>query len=64
MLGGKTPQERKDGEFARFPLYKTMGQTEESTELTRLTGAQVNLLAAQSEFFIRRNEALFREVLR
>jgi len=62
-FGGETPQERTDGEFAHFPLYNTLDQTG-ITEFTQLTTAQVNLLAAQSEFFIRKNEALFREVLR
>jgi len=50
-------------EFARYPLYSTTGQTEEKTEVTRLTASEVNLLAAQSEYAVRQNEKLFREVL-
>lgn len=50
-------------EFARFPRYKTTRQTEESTEVIRLTNREVNLLAAQSEFAVRQNEQVFREVL-
>merc|ERR1712232_626860 len=51
------------GEFARFPDYKTTKQTEETGEITRLTNREVNLLAAQSEYVVRSNEALFREIL-
>lgn len=51
------------GEFARFPRYSTIRQTEESTEIIRLTNSEVNLLAAQSEFAVRQNEQIFRDVL-
>jgi len=63
------PEETKDrtwkssGEFARFPDYKTTKQTEQWNEIIRLTTSEVNLLAAQSEYFVRQNEALYREVL-
>jgi len=65
-LGPSNPQNRTwktSGEFARFPDYKTTRQTEEETEITRLTSREVNLLAAQSEYAVRQNEHLFREVL-
>mmetsp|Transcript_96556 Transcript_96556/g.278722 ORF Transcript_96556/g.278722 Transcript_96556/m.278722 type:complete len:811 (+) Transcript_96556:62-2494(+) len=65
-LGPKDAGERTwdtSGEFARFPRYLTQQQTEEATEVIRLTPSEVNLLAAQSEYFVRENEDLFREVL-
>jgi len=54
---------KTSGEFARFPQYKTTSQTEEKTEITRLTNREVNLLAAQSEYAVRSNEDLFREMI-
>jgi len=54
---------KTSAEFARFPDYKTTKQTEQLSEIIRLTNSEVNLLAAQSEYFVRQNEAMFREVL-
>lgn len=54
---------KTSNEFARYPHYLTTGQTEEKTEITRLTNAEVNLLAAQSEYVLRQNEGVLRQVL-
>lgn len=65
-LGPKDAADRTwetSGEFARFPRYLTQQQTEETSEVIRLTASEVNLLAAQSEYFVRENEDVFREVL-
>jgi len=65
-LGPLNPQERThwtSGEFANYPDYSTVLETGEMSEITRLTSREVNLLAAQSEYAVRQNEQLFREVL-
>jgi len=49
------------GDFARFPHYWPVFQN--LAEATALTDKQVNLLAAQSEYVVRRTAALFRMVL-
>jgi len=49
-----------DGEFAHFPNYKT---TFENSDFVALTRRQVNLAAAQSEYFVRKNEAMFKSFL-
>eukprot|EP00927_Polykrikos_kofoidii_P065201 TRINITY_DN60989_c0_g1_i1.p1 TRINITY_DN60989_c0_g1~~TRINITY_DN60989_c0_g1_i1.p1 ORF type:complete len:780 (+),score=80.03 TRINITY_DN60989_c0_g1_i1:180-2342(+) len=49
------------GELAHFPFIKTM--FENYFEAIALTNAQVNLLAAQSEYFIQQNSHLFKDVL-
>jgi len=54
---------KRSKEFARFPHFKTTGQTEETLEITRLTNREVNLLAAQSEYAVLQNAALFRDLL-
>eukprot|EP00928_Gymnodinium_smaydae_P100125 TRINITY_DN9750_c0_g1_i4.p1 TRINITY_DN9750_c0_g1~~TRINITY_DN9750_c0_g1_i4.p1 ORF type:complete len:782 (+),score=138.87 TRINITY_DN9750_c0_g1_i4:62-2407(+) len=54
---------KTSGEFARFPDYFTTKQTEEATEITRLTNREVNLLSAQSEYAVRENAAIFRDLL-
>merc|ERR1712113_539191 len=59
MLGPKLAANRTwktSGEFARFPFYKTIKQTEELMEITKLTMRETNLLSAQSEYFVRTNE--------
>jgi len=50
------------GELARYPHYKTQGQTQEQLEVTRLTNREVNLLAAQSEYSVLQNAGLFRDL--
>jgi len=52
------------GKFENFPHYKTTSQNDAlSSGLVGLTASQVNLLAAQGEYTIRQNEAIFKEVL-
>jgi len=65
-LGPKKAENRtwaSSGDLARFPHYKTTGQTEQHLEITRLTNREVNLLAGQSEYAVLQNAALFRDVL-
>merc|ERR1740129_1218354 len=50
------------GPFRNYPFFKTTFQTS-SLEPTKLRSSQVNLLAAQSEYFVRQNEAMFRQLL-
>lgn len=61
-LGAEDTANRTQGEFARFPRYNTAFQAS-PTDITKVTASQVNLLAAQSEWFVRQNEALFRRIL-
>merc|ERR1712232_440034 len=49
------------GAFARFPFYHTVLQ---NADLISLSSAQVNLLAAQTEYGILQNSQIFRDVLR
>lgn len=49
------------GSFGNFPHYSTVH--EDNEEFTSLTNEQVNLLAALSEYAVRENADVFREVL-
>lgn len=52
------------GDFKHFPLYHTMfNNVALGVSATALTAAQINLLAAQAEFTVRQNEAVFRDLL-
>jgi len=64
-LGPKDTADRTwktSGELARFPYYKTQGQTRDPLEITKLTNREVNLLAAQSEYTVLQNAAIFRDL--
>merc|ERR1712032_1115456 len=50
------------GPFRSYPFFSTTFQTS-SLEPTKLHSHQVNLLAAQGEYFVRQKEAMFRELL-
>lgn len=47
------------GEFARFPNYRTVFQ---NSDLTSLSSPQVNLIAALSEFAVKENAEMIREL--
>jgi len=49
------------GEFQRYPHYMVVLQN--PPEFSALTAAQVNLLAAQTEYAVRENAGLFQELL-
>jgi len=49
------------GDFQHFPFYKTVNQV--ARQLTAYTQPQVNLLAAQAEYMVRKNADLFASVL-
>mmetsp|Transcript_166854 Transcript_166854/g.405539 ORF Transcript_166854/g.405539 Transcript_166854/m.405539 type:complete len:194 (+) Transcript_166854:3-584(+) len=48
------------GAFAHFPWFKTVRQNRE--HFTSYTSEQINLLAAQSEYSVRQNVKLFRQI--
>uniref|UniRef100_A0A7S2NUF7 Uncharacterized protein n=1 Tax=Zooxanthella nutricula TaxID=1333877 RepID=A0A7S2NUF7_9DINO len=51
-----------EGEFNHFPNFKTMFNNG-ARHATTLTAAQINLLAAQAEYSVLQNEAMFRDLL-
>ncbi|CAK9021503.1 unnamed protein product [Durusdinium trenchii] len=62
LLPADTKQElaKWDGAFPHFPYYKTV--LNNLTDLLGLTWPQVNLLAAQAEYSVKTNAALFQEL--
>merc|ERR1719215_2365687 len=48
-----------EGEFSRFPNYRTIFQ---NADITALTASQANLLAAFGEFAIMRHAELFKQL--
>jgi len=53
---------RSRGNFAYFPNFKTLFENGLGHKIS-LSKAQINLLAAQTEYFVRHNEAMFRKLL-